>query len=99
MSVLRKTDFPVPDGPSSAEISPAGSVSVTSDQTVCVPKDLVSPSARTSTPMVVPPPNCTSSRVALVLQVCLLTGRRTDTVQSRQGGGSVGGVRPAGARG
>ena len=49
-SVLRNTDLPVPDGPSSTEISPAGRVRLTSDQTGCRPKDLVSPSTRTSTP-------------------------------------------------
>src|SRR5262245_2673028 len=50
ISVLRNTDFPVPDGPSMTEISPAGRVSVTSPQMSCRPKDLVSPSTLTSTP-------------------------------------------------
>ena len=43
-SVLRNTDLPVPDGPSSTEISPGGSVRVTSLQMFWLPKDLVSPS-------------------------------------------------------
>jgi hypothetical protein len=49
-SVLRNTDFPVPDGPSITEISPAGSVSVTSCQITWGPKDFVSPSTWISTP-------------------------------------------------
>ncbi len=32
MSVFRNTDLPVPDGPSSTDTSPGGSVSVTSPQ-------------------------------------------------------------------
>src|SRR6476619_4121205 len=50
-SVLRKTDLPVPDGPSMTEISPAGSVRVTSRQIVCEPKVLVRPVTAISTPM------------------------------------------------
>src|SRR6185437_17051089 len=48
--VLRNTDLPVPDGPSSTEISPAGSVRLTSDQTRVPPKDFVSPTTWISTP-------------------------------------------------
>src|SRR5215210_3569034 len=48
--VLSSTDLPVPDGPSITEISPAGSVSETSCQITCRPKDLVSPSTWISTP-------------------------------------------------
>ena len=48
---LRNTDLPVPDGPSSTLTSPGGSVSVTSDQMFARPKDFVSPSTFTSTPM------------------------------------------------
>ena len=43
-SVLRNTDFPVPEGPSITLISPAGSVSVTSFQMVWDPKRFVRPS-------------------------------------------------------
>src|SRR6185437_9363100 len=49
-SVLRNTDLPVPEGPSSTEISPAGRVSETSCQMTCEPKLLVSPSTAISTP-------------------------------------------------
>ena len=49
--VLSSTDLPVPDGPSITQISPAGTVSVTSPQMSCLPKDLVSPSILISTPM------------------------------------------------
>src|SRR6476660_9370296 len=49
--VLRNTDLPVPDGPSSTLTSPGGSVSVTSDQMFARPKDFDSPSTRTSTPV------------------------------------------------
>ena len=41
MRCLRKTDLPVPDGPSSTEISPLGRVSVTSSQMTCRPNDFV----------------------------------------------------------
>ena len=40
-SDFRKTDLPVPDGPSITETSPGGSVRVTSLQMICLPKDLV----------------------------------------------------------
>src|SRR5665811_2352311 len=50
MRVFRNTDLPVPEGPSMTEISPAGSVSDTSCQIICLPNDLVSPSTTTSTP-------------------------------------------------
>src|SRR4051794_25823772 len=49
-SVLRKTDLPVPEGPSITEISPAGRVSETSCQMTWRPKDFVSPSTWISTP-------------------------------------------------
>src|SRR6187551_2632190 len=48
--VLRKTDLPVPEGPSITEISPAGRVRVTSCQITWRPKDFVSPSTPISTP-------------------------------------------------
>ena len=51
MRVLRKTDLPVPDGPSITQISPAGTVSVTSPQISCLPNDLVRCSTLISTPM------------------------------------------------
>src|SRR3954470_4438586 len=50
MRHLRKTDLPVPDGPSSTLISPAGRVRLTSSQMVCRPKRLVRFSTRISTP-------------------------------------------------
>ena len=50
ISVFRNTDLPVPDGPSSTDTSPGGSVSVTSDQMFARPKDFDSPSTLTSTP-------------------------------------------------
>src|SRR3954449_801633 len=49
-SDLRNTDLPVPEGPSSTEISPGGRVSVTSLQMFWLPNDLVSPSTSTATP-------------------------------------------------
>ena len=50
ISDLRNTDFPVPDGPSSAETSPCGSVRVTSPQMRCLPNDFVRSVTTTSTP-------------------------------------------------
>ena len=50
MRVFRRTDLPVPDGPSITEISPAGSVSVTSLQMTWLPKLFVRPSMTTSVP-------------------------------------------------
>src|SRR3954462_10551210 len=47
---LRNPDLPVPEGPSSTEISPAGNVRETSSQIVCLPNRLVRFSTRTSTP-------------------------------------------------
>src|ERR1700710_814604 len=47
---LRNTDWPVPEGPSITEISPAGRVSETSCQMTWRPKDLVRPSTWISTP-------------------------------------------------
>ena len=38
--VFSSTDLPVPDGPSMTDTSPAGTVSVTSPQISCLPKDL-----------------------------------------------------------
>src|SRR3954471_24307107 len=55
-SDLRNTDLPVPDGPSSTEISPGGRVRVTSLQMFWLPNDLVSPSTSTATPTYVLPP-------------------------------------------
>src|SRR4051794_18725005 len=55
-SDLRKTDLPVPEGPSRTEISPGGRVSVTSLQMFWLPKDLVSPSTSTATPTTSRPP-------------------------------------------
>ena len=57
MRVLRNTDLPVPDGPSITQISPAGTVSVTSPQISCLPNDLLRCSTWISTPMTafVPP--------------------------------------------
>src|SRR4051812_28200537 len=55
-SDLRKTDFPVPEGPSSTEISPGGNVSVTSLQMFWLPKDLERPSTSTATPTTACPP-------------------------------------------
>src|SRR4051794_18777467 len=49
-SDFRKTDLPVPEGPSSTEISPGGKVRVTSLQMFWLPNDLVSPSTSTATP-------------------------------------------------
>src|SRR3954468_2258609 len=51
MMVLSSTDLPVPDGPSITQISPGGTVSVTSPQISCLPKDLVSPSISIATPI------------------------------------------------
>src|SRR3954452_1799341 len=47
---FRRTDLPVPDGPSRTLISPAGSVSVTSDQMVELPNDFDRFLIPTSTP-------------------------------------------------
>ena len=49
-SDFRNTDLPVPEGPSRTEISPGGSVRVTSLQMFWLPKDFVSPSTSTATP-------------------------------------------------
>src|SRR4051812_3674617 len=51
ISALRKTDLPVPEGPSMTETSPAGIESVTSPQISCFPKDLVRSLTWISTPM------------------------------------------------
>src|SRR4051812_2701586 len=61
--LLRNTDLPVPDGPSKTLISPAGRVSVTSDQMREGPNDFVSPSTTTSTPALIHPPTCRSERL------------------------------------
>src|SRR5262245_149804 len=54
---LRKTDLPVPDGPSMTLTSPGGSVNVTSRQMVWRPKDFVRPSTTTSAPIEPPAPS------------------------------------------
>src|SRR6476620_6059733 len=51
MMVLRRTDLPVPDGPSITQISPAGTVRVTSPQISCLPKLLVKSLISISTPI------------------------------------------------
>src|SRR3954471_12638762 len=51
---FRKTDLPVPEGPRRTEISPGGSVSVTSLQMFWLPNDFVSPSTSTASPTCVP---------------------------------------------
>ncbi len=48
---LRNTDFPVPDGPSMTDTSPAGIVSETSPQISCLPKLLVRLVTSISVPM------------------------------------------------
>src|SRR5215203_155264 len=53
-SDLRKTDLPVPDGPSSTEISPGGRVRVTSLQMFWLPNDFDRPSTSTATPTTFP---------------------------------------------
>src|SRR5262249_20854761 len=67
IKVLRHTDLPVPEGPSRTLISPAGRVSVTSDQTTERPKDFVSPVTTTSAPalpsLIHSPPRTTSERL------------------------------------
>src|SRR5262245_45724972 len=50
MRHFRKTDFPVPDGPSNTLTSPGGRVNVTSDQMFVLPNDLLSPLTATSSP-------------------------------------------------
>src|SRR4051794_20738574 len=50
-SDLRKTDLPVPEGPSSTEISPGGRVKVTSLQMFWLPNALVSPSTGPRRPL------------------------------------------------
>lgn len=47
---FRKTDFPVPDGPSNTLISPRGIVKLMSRQIVVFPNDFVIPSMRISEP-------------------------------------------------
>ena len=51
MIVLSSTDLPVPDGPSITQISPAGTVSVTSPQISWLPKLFVRSLISISTPM------------------------------------------------
>src|SRR5690349_13494525 len=62
MIVFRRTDLPVPDGPSITQISPAGTVRVTSFQMSDLPNDLVRCSILISTPMD-SPSQTTDSRV------------------------------------
>ncbi len=64
---LRNTVLPVPDGPSITLTSPAGSDRLTSRQTVCPPKDLVSPSMTTSTP-IGPPAGRAASRASILVR-------------------------------
>src|ERR1700733_6151628 len=64
---LRNTVLPVPDGPSMTLTSPAGSDRLTSRQTVCPPKDLVSPSMTTSTP-IRPPGGRDASRASILVR-------------------------------
>src|ERR1700712_2170485 len=52
---LRSTDLPVPEGPSSTEISPGGIVRLTSSQIRLLPKRLVRFSTLTSAPTAVLP--------------------------------------------
>src|SRR3954454_18872087 len=72
-SDLRKTDLPVPEGPSSTEISPGGRVRVTSLQMFWLPNDLVNPSTWTATPTVdlprlpAPSPATQSARSRLLM--------------------------------
>src|SRR5690349_15054057 len=56
MMVFSMTDLPVPEGPSITEISPAGSVRVTSFQMSWLPNDLVRPTTPTSVPTSDHPP-------------------------------------------
>lgn len=63
MSDFRKTVLPVPDGPSITLTSPAGRVSDTSRQMLCLPKDLVRPSTTTSIP-ISPPADANRIRAA-----------------------------------
>ena len=51
-SDFRNTDLPVPEGPSRTEISPGGSVRVTSLQMFWLPNDFDRPSTSTATPTV-----------------------------------------------
>src|SRR3954466_9529415 len=53
-SDFRKTDLPVPDGPSRTEISPGGRVSVTSLQMFWLPNDFDRCSTSTATPPTYP---------------------------------------------
>src|SRR5436190_8464394 len=70
---LSSTDLPVPDGPSITQISPAGTVRVTSPQISCLPKLFVRSLISISTPIELPLPRswlgcwrgCTVVRVGL----------------------------------
>src|SRR5215217_4593209 len=53
-SDFRKTDLPVPDGPSRTEISPGGRVRLTSLQMFWLPNDFDRPSTSTATPTAIP---------------------------------------------
>src|SRR6478752_10451933 len=85
---LRKTDLPVPDGPSITETSPAGIDSETPPQMSCLPNDLLRLSTLISTPMsaLVLPRRCThpfpvgrarTSLPRLPLPIPTLDGRRS----------------------
>src|SRR6476646_6547721 len=105
MSDFRNTDLPVPDGPSSAETSPGGNVSVTSPQIRCFPKVLVRSVTATSTPTdpspspapgrasCVPHPTCCPSRhrrrARVVHQAVQRAGYRSVTPEMNQPGHTV----------
>src|SRR6478736_5676863 len=80
-SVLRNTDLPVPEGPSMTEISPAGSVRVTSRQIVCEPKVLVRPVTAISTPMWHSPVSLSPSRLGYGGNDAIRRKLRTGSVQ------------------
>ena len=95
ISVLRNTDLPVPDGPSITQISPAGTVSVTSPQISCLPKDLVSPLTWISTPTARPPSldlGCPHSDQRPVSPPCRPRARTHSGVTTGPGAGGYGGV-------
>src|SRR6195952_5893158 len=78
------TDLPVPDGPSSTLIAPAGSVNVTSDQMFELPNDFERFLIPTSTPLMRVPPGLVSDLVAtdqplLGLVLCAEQRRKPST--------------------
>src|SRR5262245_18432471 len=82
MMVLSSTDLPVPDGPSITQISPGGTVRVTSPQISCLPKDLVSPSISIATPIRRALPSTALSRRS----VPSVGARHRPTLTSNNGG-------------